>query len=589
MGWLRRSWPRRVAAVCLIALAAAFVPCAQAQDASLALDPPLEALEREGRAHPGETLAALERMLPGAPEFSARRLELLTLRGLLLAQTPGSPGVDELAAQLDAWGRSRQANEASAAGMLVRAAVLLRGGALPRADALVSEALARLPAQQPARDRYRYLRVQAAVKSSAGQLDETVQVYHEALAVAERLASPWRESDMSTRLALAYLDAHQLERARELNARALASATQAEDWYALAAAHHTEAELLQAAGDTASQLREMLAAIDCARRAGSKEAETVHLANMADFYLKSGDYKTSLRYSEQALPLLRELKTAGAEAMTLANMGMAEISMKHFDAGHRLVRQSLAMDEQRGSLAGMSGTYLDLGTYLERAGDIQGAVDAFHAYRRLANTILRQNQQRAIVETQERFDAERRARELDLLNRDAQLKDEQIRRRELQQRLWWLVTAAFVLSFALVAQLYRRVRQSNLALRSHNERLLAQSERDALTGLANRRHFQSAMQRIAADGKLAGTVFLVDIDHFKHINDQHGHSVGDKVLVEVARRLRETLRDGDLVVRWGGEEFLVVVRSLSAEQVQSLAQRLLGAVAGEPVMHEQHA
>jgi diguanylate cyclase (GGDEF)-like protein len=78
-------------------------------------------------------------------------------------------------------------------------------------------------------------------------------------------------------------------------------------------------------------------------------------------------------------------------------------------------------------------------------------------------------------------------------------------------------------------------------------------------------------------------VYLLDVDHFKQINDQHGHAAGDVVLVEIARRLRTAVRDEDLIVRWGGEEFLLVVHALSPDQVEQLAQRLLAAVAGAPV------
>ena len=63
---------------------------------------------------------------------------------------------------------------------------------------------------------------------------------------------------------------------------------------------------------------------------------------------------------------------------------------------------------------------------------------------------------------------------------------------------------------------------------------------------------------------------------------------GDAVLVEVARRLRGVLRDPDLIVRWGGEEFLVVVRALGPDAVDALAQRMLDAIAGPPVRHEGH-
>jgi diguanylate cyclase (GGDEF)-like protein len=202
--------------------------------------------------------------------------------------------------------------------------------------------------------------------------------------------------------------------------------------------------------------------------------------------------------------------------------------------------------------------------------------------------ILRSDQQKAILAMQEQFDADRRARELALLNRENEIKAEQLRRRDLQQRLWWLLAAAFLLSFAVVAMLYRRVRETNRRLATSNEMLKVQSERDPLTGLANRRHFQAVMRQLAADGKLNGTVYLIDIDHFKNVNDQHGHSAGDAVLVEVAQRLRETLREQDLIVRWGGEEFLVVVQSIGAEQVDALAQRMLNVLDRAAVTVDAH-
>jgi diguanylate cyclase (GGDEF)-like protein len=382
--------------------------------------------------------------------------------------------------------------------------------------------------------------------------------------------------------------AKQPERARSLNAEALEIAERAGDHAALGRAHNTQAILYDDRGDGEGQRREIEAAIDSARHAGAKFDESLFMANLADFYLKSGQYRTALALSEKVLPLARELRDLNGETVAIANIGLAYISMKQFAIGKRYVDEALAIDERRGSPSGMSGILGELGLYLEKAGDVPGAVQAFHRHRRLADEILQRDQQKAILELQERFDAGRRAKDLALLNRENELKSEQLRRRDLQERLWWLLAVTCIVSIAVLALLYRRVRRSNSALESTNRQLLAQSERDPLTGLPNRRHFQAAMQQLAVDGTLAGTVFLIDIDHFKRINDTHGHSTGDSVLIEMARRLRETLREDDLIVRWGGEEFLVVVRTLRPEPGRGLARRMLGAMADMPVHHEGH-
>ena len=123
---------------------------------------------------------------------------------------------------------------------------------------------------------------------------------------------------------------------------------------------------------------------------------------------------------------------------------------------------------------------------------------------------------------------------------------------------------------------------------SSQAQLRVQSERDPLTNLANRRHFLSVMQTTRALGRgesgFDGALLLVDIDHFKHVNDGHGHAAGDLVLCEVAKRLNEAVRGDDLVVRWGGEEFLVLALQVPAEQVELLAERVLRFIGDPPVM-----
>ena len=545
------------------------------------------ALEKLGRAQPFEAAKALDALLPDAPAHSAQRLELLTVQGLMLAVAAPPEAIERTAAQLETWGReagAANAPAAAAAALLVRARSVARDGNLQRADQMLREAMTMLPAGTAPLDRYRFVFAHGYILDHAGQLEPAVRMNHEALALADAHGQPWQQSEARSALAYSYYGAKQLERARTLSLEAIALAEKADDTVSLGRAHATAGIVLDGLGDQPGELRSFETAIALARRAGAKTDEIRSLANLADFFLKNGEYKTALANAERALPLARDLKDSNSEMVALANIGLAHISLQHLDIGKRYVREAIAIDQARGSVTGVSDTFRELGTYLEKAGDVSGAVAAYHQHRRLVTTVLRDDQQKAILAIQEQYDADNRKRALVLLNRENDIKAEQLRRRDLQQRLWWLLAAAFVLSFAVVALLYRRVRQTNQLLSNSNELLKVQSERDPLTGLANRRHFQAAMRQLAADGKLSGTVYLIDIDHFKHINDRHGHSTGDAVLIDVARRLRETLREEDLIVRWGGEEFLVIVQALAPDQVDALAQRMLGALDCAPVV-----
>ncbi|RVT86709.1 diguanylate cyclase [Rhodobacteraceae bacterium CCMM004] len=131
----------------------------------------------------------------------------------------------------------------------------------------------------------------------------------------------------------------------------------------------------------------------------------------------------------------------------------------------------------------------------------------------------------------------------------------------------------------------RRKREGD-RLRESIDRGLRLAATDPLTGLYNRRYALNHMADLTARSRAAGgglTAMAIDLDHFKSVNDGHGHAAGDAVLVEVARRLRDDLRAGDLVARLGGEEFLVVTRDEDTATAHALAERLRMRIAGLPV------
>jgi diguanylate cyclase (GGDEF)-like protein len=121
-----------------------------------------------------------------------------------------------------------------------------------------------------------------------------------------------------------------------------------------------------------------------------------------------------------------------------------------------------------------------------------------------------------------------------------------------------------------------------------NARLEQAAVTDPLTGLRNRRWFALAAPAEAERARRAGParcllIALLDIDHFKRINDSHGHAAGDAVLVEVAQRLQREARGGDFVLRWGGEEFLLLLRDVERAAAAELLRRLLDALGATPV------
>lgn len=138
-----------------------------------------------------------------------------------------------------------------------------------------------------------------------------------------------------------------------------------------------------------------------------------------------------------------------------------------------------------------------------------------------------------------------------------------------------------------------------VALERANKELAESAFSDPLTGLRNRRYFRTYIEpefeawqaQDEHDSDAEGrreygddlVLYIFDLDHFKQINDSYGHDAGDAVLVEVSKRLRATVRAGDSVMRWGGEEFLVLGRRGIRERAGGLADRIMEALAGRPI------
>jgi diguanylate cyclase (GGDEF)-like protein len=128
------------------------------------------------------------------------------------------------------------------------------------------------------------------------------------------------------------------------------------------------------------------------------------------------------------------------------------------------------------------------------------------------------------------------------------------------------------------------VEQANRDLESARSDAVRLSREDPVTGIFNRRHFGEVLAGELSDTAIGvPAVLLLDLDHFKRVNDEHGHLMGDAVLQTVTDRIASVLREEDCLARWGGEEFAVLAPDIDRDGVLALAERAREALAAEPV------
>ncbi len=196
--------------------------------------------------------------------------------------------------------------------------------------------------------------------------------------------------------------------------------------------------------------------------------------------------------------------------------------------------------------------------------------------------------------------------EVEATNRNGVWSRERLRLPVLMQPAWWQRRVVhLVFSFGVLLSLWGLLHLRTRQLRQREQELQALADTrtaelreasltDPLTGLHNRRYLSLRLNqdlrhaqrqhhegRKPLDGDLL--VLLIDIDHFKQVNDRYGHAAGDEVLQETAHRLRPLQRETDSLVRWGGEEFLVLARASNRSNGAELAERIVQAMNAQPI------
>ena len=588
-----RSVPRTLLlALCL----AGPLACPGARAQAPALDARLAEIREVGRFVPDRALAML---LP--LEAEARAAPLAAKAEFLLQLSLARRGTGQtaeamlLADELLLLGEQAHDDVTIAKGMLNKAYVLSSMNDLKTAHQLAwdGERIANRTTDMA-------LRVQATITSGQSYSEEgnfppALTKLQAAVALARQYGQPIETVMALNALAKLYDQTKDFNKGFELLEEATAAAEQANSPGRMATLKNTEYGLAVDTNQPQRGLDALLAALALERKIGAHSMVATTLVNLSDSYLKQRDYARTLSYANQAIAAARKVDRRDAEAVARVNIGQAYLGMGRVADGKRSFEAGLANFEKAGDKPGLQSVLFEYGEALERAGDMVGAVSAYHRERALSNELFEKQRQKSVWDLQEKYETEKKQRQIQLLSRENQVKSAEIDNRRLQQRVWWLLAVVFALASVIVGILYRKVRHANDALQEKNLELKQQSVRDPLTALYNRRHFQDYMRshlQVEKRGagtsgeEIVGALFLLDVDHFKHVNDTYGHAAGDAVLKMIAESLRVILRETDMIVRWGGEEFLAFLPAIPRSGLEEIARRLLTGISAQIIDYQ---
>ena len=397
-------------------------------------------------------------------------------------------------------------------------------------------------------------------------------------------------------LMLSNIGRRDLKRAEQLAEEAYALAERIGFGYMMAYVRGNQAWIHSLKGEPEKTLKALTDALAITRKyPGLTDAELVNLVNLAEYHVEQKNFREAAGVAQQAIELASKQNKVTAKGVAMGSLGRAQVELGEVDKGVATATEAVALLTKAGAKAYALDATNILAVVYERAGRHREAAQTLRKFIELKNEAALKEREKAIAEAQEKFSAERKDHEIQRLSLENGVRQAEVTARAWQQRLWATAAVALFLGAALLAQVVARTRRRNRALEDSNAVLSDQSVHDPLTGAFNRRHCVALMGQQEAmlatksrDRNYSASVglMLLDVDHFKHINDKFGHAAGDVVLVEIARRLQELVRNHDVVVRWGGEEFVLILPGTAPEGMTVLAERVLRIIAQEPVMAE---
>lgn len=564
--------------------------------------PAIDRILNEADANNTSALEHLEAMYAHQGNATPPQLRMQTMLALigLYYDAGENKRSDAMLADLSRLARQTNNAEFIAQAEILKAIRLVDGG---HADQALSQLLLvqkKLPANPSAELNMRLNSALGRAYFLTGNFDGSLHCYLEALRLTEFLSSRQVQQRILKLDAVAqlYVTMKDPEKALATIAEAMKLSPQTNFPKAYASLSINEGMAYSDLKQPKQAFEAYLRALKTARAAGAQMLELVSLIDLTDYYLTVKDYKNAEQYARIAMRRAKQADDNQSYMVAKVNLGFAIAGQGRINAGMEYVNDMVKylLDADRKTDA--ETVLRDQADVYEQAGMYREALNTLRQQQRLSNELFRSDRSKAVAALQEQFDAGQRQKQIELLARENQLKDAEIRNHNLQLLVVLLGGIATILGGLFLLSLYRRVKRINQQLMEANSQLEFHAVRDPLTGLFNRRSFVELMrgrneqpqpERREPDHSFPDSLILLDIDHFKQVNDLYGHATGDAVLLEVAKRLRNVVRESDTVLRWGGEEFLIFAPKSDPEQIEFLVGRLLNAVGESAIETDGHS
>ncbi len=432
----------------------------------------------------------------------------------------------------------------------------------------------------------------ASAENLIGEFEQSLSHFLKAVQLSEQIGENQdrNKAVLLNNISLLYMSLKDPQKGLEYNQRAFIEARKSGSQNMLATLYINKGYAYDDQGLAEEAYSAYKEALALGKATHSIRTEAVALINITDYFLRQEDFSTATDYGERALAASLSSADESNIATANINLGLALAGRGNVKEGAAKVVAAIELLKEFDSQLDVELTLGDLAQLYENAGMYKESMETLIEKMALSESLYKSEREKAVRTLQEKFNATERQKKIETLERENTIKTIKIENDELQQQITVLAATLVVFAATLLFLLYRKVRKTNLELESANSKLEIQSISDPLTGLLNRRSFLKLMEsrtinegRRASEPDKPNALILIDVDNFKRINDTYGHSAGDAVLVEISRRLTNLMRDSDMILRWGGEEFLAYVKEITLEDMKHVVKKILNSIGSEPI------
>jgi diguanylate cyclase (GGDEF)-like protein len=369
----------------------------------------------------------------------------------------------------------------------------------------------------------------------------------EALRLAQTLGDRRREAAMLNVLSVIYAETNNVNAALEMGKKVMQIHHELGYPRGESIALNNLAMTYLDLGDNPQALEASQESLNLARENGLDTMTITALSTMGEIYLGMKNFTKAEESLLQVLAMARERKIGSEEFQCLVNLGKVYQQLQNDQAALSTLQSALMISHESNDRPGEFECHQLLSEVYERRGEFEAALQHFKQFHILKETVFNENMVKRLSSLQVIHQLETAKREAEI----HYLKTIELRR-EIEER------------------------------KNAQETLEKLATIDPLTGLLNRREFFLLGEREFQITQQSGqhlTAILLDFDHFKQINDVYGHVIGDQALIQAMKMVRESLRQGEIIGRYGGDEFVILLPGSTCAQGKQIAERLREKVA----------